>query len=533
MNKKFKLLNILLCFVFIFSSSIIYINADETQMSASGSVKSNTGTKLNLRIDYIVTQNPDETQVTVTASVYLEYIRLRINDERIATVSINGQSSEFKTGRIWVDNDSLHELSVHNFEVKLDHTYGEPLDLKFQSSGWILGGTYSGTYVGEITIDETVTINFTESVTPPISTIPPETSTSTGYKIPNTVYKSAVEFLQSNKKSTSGDKNFHMAGTITSHTGTHLTLRVEWVADQEQGSDTVKIRADVYLDYMKMYLPARNGSIDIGGAVREFVTPEMNVSEETNHSDLIATHNVTVKREWGQGVVVRVNAKWYLGAKYTNTQLSWVEAVGSIVLSEKYEAMTDSTLIDVESIMQNPELPNGCEVTSLAMVLNKLGYTVDKLTLNDKYLDIGPVGLTNYYTANIGNPRDANSFGSYSPVIVNTAVKYIEDNGKNHSVYEITGYNIDEVYYQLSQGNPVIVWITQDINTKPLVTKTWVIDGQTLNWKHPLHCVVLTGYDMNAKTVTLVDPILGIVTHSMDLFELRWMEMGAQALYIK
>ena len=543
---KFKVFNILLCIILIFSSLPILIYAAEEPLSVTGSVKSNSGTKLNLRIDYTVTQAAGDSDAVVNATIHLEYIRLKINDERIGTLSVNGETAEFKTGRIWEEVDAYHEQKLLNHQFKVAHKLGDPLVLTFGAS-WTLGGSYSGVVVNEIKIDEKVTITAdmnndsppptdtpappSDTTTPPpVSTLPSSTEPN-NVKTPDTVYKSAIELLRSGE---TADNDFHMSGTMTSHTGTYLTLRVEWTADQSHNSDIVKIKADVYLDYVKMLgLPARSGSINIGGAVKEFVTAEMNVPEDANHSDLIATHNVTVKREWGKGIKVKLDANWLLGANYTGTRLEMIEVSGTIILSEKYKDMPSSAAAEVNCIMQNPELPNGCEITSLTMVLNKLGYNVDKLTLNDKYLEIGPIGLTNYYKANVGNPRDTNSFGSYSPVIFATAEKYLADQGKTHTAYDITGHNIDEVYYQLAQGNPVIMWTTLDINTKPLVIKTWQVDGQTLNWKHPLHCVVLTGYDMNNKTVTVADPTAGIVTHSMDLFELRWFEMGSQAIYIK
>ena len=552
MNKpKFKLFNLLLCIILIYSSTL-YIYAADEPLSVTGSVKSDSGTKLNLRIDYTVTQAVGDSDAIVDATIYLEMIRLKINDERIGTLTVNGVTEEFKTGRIWEEVDAYHELKLLTHQFKVPHKLGDPLELTFGAT-WTLGGSYSGVHVGEIKIDEKVTITAdmntpitsppakepaetdstnNEEAPPPLSSVPTEPSDKTvdGVRIPNNIYKSAIELIQSGQTS---DDSFHMAGTFTSHTGTYLTLRVEWTADQEVDSDIVKIKADVYLDYNKMFLPARNGSIDIGGAVREFVTPELNVSEDSAHSDLLTTHNVTVKRQWGQGIKVKVDAKWFLGANYTGTRLEWVEASGTIVLSEKYDNLPNAASVDITNISQNPELPNGCEITSLTMVLNKLGYTIDKLNLNDKYLEIGPIGSTNYYVANIGNPRDANSFGSYSPVIYNTADKYLTEQGKKHTAYDITGHNIDEIYYQVSQGHPVIMWTTLDINTKPLVIRTWNVGGETLHWKHPLHCVVLTGYDMANRTVTVSDPTSGEVTHSMSLFELRWREMGAQAIYIK
>lgn len=47
--------------------------------------------------------------------------------------------------------------------------------------------------------------------------------------------------------------------------------------------------------------------------------------------------------------------------------------------------MPESCEIPFEVVRQYPELPNGCEVTSLAMVLGHLGFTVSKVALKNDY----------------------------------------------------------------------------------------------------------------------------------------------------
>src|SRR4051794_39043811 len=54
------------------------------------------------------------------------------------------------------------------------------------------------------------------------------------------------------------------------------------------------------------------------------------------------------------------------------------------VASSEAEVGQASVLLDVPYIGQNPELPRGCEVTSLAMMLNYVGVSADKMTLASK-----------------------------------------------------------------------------------------------------------------------------------------------------
>ena len=63
--------------------------------------------------------------------------------------------------------------------------------------------------------------------------------------------------------------------------------------------------------------------------------------------------------------------------------------------------------------MQNPELPHGCEITSLTAVLNYFGMNVSKLEMTDKYLpkqEIRTEGNQRFgpnpNEAFAGNPRD-------------------------------------------------------------------------------------------------------------------------------
>ena len=87
--------------------------------------------------------------------------------------------------------------------------------------------------------------------------------------------------------------------------------------------------------------------------------------------------------------------------------------------SDEPETNITNRQLNVDCILQNPELPTGCEVTALAIVLNYYGYGVDKCDLSDYYLDKGYIGETNPNDAFLGEPRYDYSYGCYAPVIVN------------------------------------------------------------------------------------------------------------------
>ena len=143
--------------------------------------------------------------------------------------------------------------------------------------------------------------------------------------------------------------------------------------------------------------------------------------------------------------------------------------------------------LNVENILQNPELPNGCEITSAAIVLNYLGFDIDKVTLAENYLPIH--------------------------------IPYARD---------ITGAEPVRLEMYLAQGTPVLVWATRAF-TEPLYNYTFTLaDG---SWPYSnSHCLVLTGYDED--NYYFADPMQEITEIDRDTFALRYEELGNRAVVI-
>ena len=185
-----------------------------------------------------------------------------------------------------------------------------------------------------------------------------------------------------------------------------------------------------------------------------------------------------------------------------------------------------------KAINQNPELPTGCEVTSLTMSLNYLGVNADKLDIADNYIDKGPIGSTDFNKKFVGDPRDVNSYGCYAPVIVNAANKYLTAKGSSLNATNISGKDLEELFTSYTDKNiPVMVWGTVD-NREGQYTTTWKVDGQDLKWYSPEHCMVLVGYD-NDK-VWVADPMHGDVrSYKKSTFKDRYNSLKKQAVVIQ
>ncbi len=320
------------------------------------------------------------------------------------------------------------------------------------------------------------------------------------------------------------------SGVFESDTGTTLVLRLLWEAEQNPVEHKVDLTLRLYLEYEGelTLTPSENNTLTVGEEQINFKTEA--AYPETDSPVLICEQVTSVPREDCADTAVRIVGKVYSGNTYEEYEFKSLTVQGNLIISDKYESLPESASLDVDVIKQHPELPNGCEVTSLAMALNYHGYKISKMDLKNGYL---PIGTENIYEYNIGDPASRkDSYGCYSPVIKRTADAYFTDKGIERTATDLTHVNVDELYYQVSQGKPVIVWATQYMDTRPYNIKSWQIDGLTFNWKAPLHCMLLTGYDMDEGTVTLTDPIYGVVTHEMELFETRWHQMGEQAVIL-
>lgn len=141
--------------------------------------------------------------------------------------------------------------------------------------------------------------------------------------------------------------------------------------------------------------------------------------------------------------------------------------------------------LNVKCILQNPELPTGCEITSLTTVLNYYGYNVSKTTMSDDFLEKSNDEVGDFWKMFLGNPRSEDGFGCYAQPITDAANKYLKTQDNNYIAVNYSGTQFEKLLKEVESGNPVIIWGTmygekENDLREPLETKKWEIDGKTI-----------------------------------------------------
>lgn len=204
---------------------------------------------------------------------------------------------------------------------------------------------------------------------------------------------------------------------------------------------------------------------------------------------------------------------------------------------EKEEVKVDP--LNVPLINQYPELPRGCEVTSLTMLLRYNNINVSKMILAQEikkdstayYRDEkGRIYYGNPYDGFVGDMYNIknNGYGVYHDPIAELAEKYAGD-----QVIDLTGIEFDEMMYFLKLGSPI--WVITNATYKSLddsYFEIWHTPSGIVKTTNKLHAVIITGVDEN--NVYINDPLSKRpnIALNKDDFKNAWEQMGHQAITI-
>ncbi|MBB5324425.1 uncharacterized protein YvpB [Anoxybacillus tepidamans] len=193
-------------------------------------------------------------------------------------------------------------------------------------------------------------------------------------------------------------------------------------------------------------------------------------------------------------------------------------------------------LLDVPLIQQLPELPRGCEVTSLAMLLEDAGMQVDKVTLAKQVKKDPTLFQRRNGKVYFGNPHNGFVGDMYSLTTPGLGVYHepIEELAKQylpHRIVNLTGSDFRELQKYLSNGSPI--WIITNSTFRKLPKSTfheWNTPSGPIKITYYEHSVVITGYDNDY--IYFNDPLTGEKNKKAPKADFldAWVQMGRQAI---
>lgn len=192
------------------------------------------------------------------------------------------------------------------------------------------------------------------------------------------------------------------------------------------------------------------------------------------------------------------------------------------------ELKANSAHIEVEEMSQYPELPTGCEAVALTMALNALGGKLDKTEIAEKYL----VYDDNYAVGYVGDPFSDGGAGIWPIGMVKTVENYTADTGAKVYAQNTSKLPLSDLCKLVAAGCPVLVWTTYYISEPMYTDDGMEYDGEYYMWYDNEHCVTLCGYDMSDGTVTIADPLQGIVTEDAEYFERINKDIGGYSMVL-
>ena len=194
-------------------------------------------------------------------------------------------------------------------------------------------------------------------------------------------------------------------------------------------------------------------------------------------------------------------------------------------------------------VSQLPELPTGCEITALTMVLQYYGLDADKTVMASDYLPTSP--STNRYTGSdgrvygidldatfVGSPFDDSGMICGPAAIVTAANGFLADQGSSLQAADRTGASPDALYALVEQNTPVVVWVTIGMTPRQPAQMSWYTEtGKYVDWTNNDHCAVLVGYTDSG--VWIADPLAGLVEYSKTSFESVFASRGNRCVVLQ
>ncbi len=125
-------------------------------VNESGSFSSNTGTKMNMQVNWTVT-SANDAELTLQLELVLYSYTLSVGPHN-GVVNVNGTDYSFTSpGISYKSEQYMNEASLTCITVTVPAALGETVSIPVTAS-WDFYGTYGGTDISKVTASDTITI---------------------------------------------------------------------------------------------------------------------------------------------------------------------------------------------------------------------------------------------------------------------------------------------------------------------------------------------------------------------------------------
>ena len=268
----------------------------------------------------------------------------------------------------------------------------------------------------------------------------------------------------------------------------------------------------------------------------EQIDTKEEVASAVASSDGAATFNMLVENEAYEAIIYQLEDN---GRSEIARQPFVFDTSKPYLFIETFYANAKDGLA-VPIVLQYPELPNGCEITSLTAMLNYFGIEISKMQMKRNYLPRENTEIRNGVRygpdpeiAYAGNPASAtDGFYVFAEPIAIAANQVLVERNSNKEARNITGATKNEIIDYVHNGYPVLTWVTIDWQ-KPRTNSFWIVEET--GEKHPiyrnLHAVVLTS--VNDDNVTIMNTLTGYESIQTETFFNSYENLGSHAVVIK
>lgn len=124
----------------------------------SGYLLSDSGTKLNLLLNWAVVDGPEEGTAVVTVKIFLECYSIFVGERYDGELTLGDSSINYSTPQLEIPGSGFNEIDFGTYTFTVNKTSGASTTVPV-SVVWHFRGVYAGLSVEYVTIDSTITFD--------------------------------------------------------------------------------------------------------------------------------------------------------------------------------------------------------------------------------------------------------------------------------------------------------------------------------------------------------------------------------------